>query len=338
MTAVASGSVRRDASGEVTHIVAIDVGGTHARFALAELQNGKVASVGQETVLKTGDFPGIRQAWLAYGHIIGRPLPSAAALAVAARVDEKVVRFTNNHWIIRPETLSDELTLDSHVLLNDFAAVAHSIAQLGDVHFTHVCGPDGPLPPTGTISVMGPGTGLGVAMLIHHADGYTVRATEGGHISFAPTDGLEEALLARLRARFGRVSIERVVSGPGLAEFYDLLRYAEGHAENPVTDAELWSLALSGHDRLALNALDRFLAALGAVSGDVALAQGADAVVIAGGLGYRMRSSLARSPFAKGFVDKGRFASTMTNIPVKLILHPQPGLLGAAAAYAKAHQ
>ena len=91
MTAVASGSVRRDASGEVTHIVAIDVGGTHARFALAELQNGKVASVGQETVLKTGDFPGIRQAWLAYGHIIGRPLPSAAALAVALGAAKLVI-------------------------------------------------------------------------------------------------------------------------------------------------------------------------------------------------------------------------------------------------------
>ena len=194
-----------------------------------------------------------------------------------------------------------------------------------------------PLPPTGRLTVLGPGTGLGVAHLWRGGGDYRVQSTEGGHIDFAPLDSIEDAILARLRQRYRRVSVERVVSGPGLVDIYEALAGIEGRAIQPTDDRTLWARAASGEDSLAAAAVDRFCLSLGSVAGDFALAQGASAVVIAGGLGLRIRDILLRSGFAERFCAKGRFESLMAALPVKLITHPQPGLFGAAAAFAKEH-
>ena len=145
-------------------------------------------------------------------------------------------------------------------------------------------------------------------------------------------------MLARLRQRFRRVSVERIVSGPGLAVIHEALAAIEGRAIQRINDKSLWTLALEGSDSLAAAALDRFCMSLGSVTGDIALAQGATAVVIAGGVGLRLADHLPRSGFAERFVAKGRFEAMMAAIPVKLLTHPQPGLLGAAAAFAEKHQ
>jgi glucokinase len=168
---------------------------------------------------------------------------------------------------------------------------------------------------------------------------YRVQATEGGHIDFAPLDSIEDAILARLRRRHNRVSVERVVAGPGIVDIYQALAALE-HRTAPERDAiEIWDLGTSGEDSLAAAAVDRFCLSLGSVAGDLALAQGGFAgVVIAGGLGYRIRDTLLTSGFAARFKAKGRFESLMANIPVKLIVHPQPGLFGAAAAFAAEHE
>ena len=167
---------------------------------------------------------------------------------------------------------------------------------------------------------------------------HCVQATEGGHIDFAPLDSIEDAILARLRRRHNRVSVERVVAGPGIVDIYQALAALEQRTE-PERDAiEIWSLGTSGEDSLAAAAVDRFCLSLGSVAGDLALAQGGFAgVVIAGGLGYRIRETLLTSGFGSRFKAKGRFESLMANIPVKLIVHPQPGLFGAAAAFAAEH-
>jgi glucokinase len=321
----------------MTEIVAADIGGTHARFAIATVADGRVQSLGPEIVLRTADHASLQTAWEAFALQLGRPLPKAAGIAVACPVDGEVLKFTNNPWIIRPALIPEKLGVDAHVLVNDFEAVAHAVAQSPEDQFRHLCGPETPLPANGVISIVGPGTGTGVAQLHRTGGGYHVIATEGGHVDFAPVDSIEDAVLAGLRKSHARVSAERIVSGPGLAAIYTALASLEGRATVAMDDKSLWTAALEGSDSLAAAALDRFCLALGGFAGNTALSQGAAGVVIAGGLGLRLAEHLPRSGFRQRFIAKGRFEALMAALPVKLITHPQPGLYGAAAAFARAN-
>jgi len=322
----------------VSRLVTVDIGGTHARFALAEIADGKVVSLSEPVTMKTAEHASFQTAWEAFGDMIDEPIPQAVTIAIAGPINAEVIKFTNNPWIIRPALIKEKLKVESYTLVNDFEAVGHAVAQAGPEHFVHLCGPDQPLEATGTISIIGPGTGLGVAHVLRTDDGYHVQATEGGHIDFAPLDSIEDAILARLRKRYRRVSAERVVSGPGLVDIYETLASIEGRAIQQLDDKQLWSLGTSGQDSLAAAAVDRFCLSLGSIAGDIALAQGGFAgVVIAGGLGLRIKDTLLRSGFAERFRAKGRFEGLMAGLPVKLITHPQPGLFGAAAAFARQH-
>ena len=321
----------------MTQIVSVDIGGTHARFALAEVEGGRVVELGEAVTLKTAEHASFQTAWEDFGRISRAPLPKAASIAIAGPVDGELIKLTNNPWIIRPALICEKLSVDRYTVVNDFGAVGHAVAQASDEHFLHLCGPDVPLPETGTISIMGPGTGLGVAHVWRNAGGYHVQATEGGHVDFAPLDSIEDAILARLRKRHRRVSVERVVAGPGISDIYEALAAMEGRAVQQHDDKTLWELGTSGTDSLAAAAVDRFCLSLGSVAGDIALAQGGSAVVIAGGLGLRIKDTLVRSGFAERFTAKGRFEGLMASLPVKLITHPQPGLFGAAAAFAQEH-
>ncbi|WP_353198353.1 glucokinase [Sandarakinorhabdus sp.] len=312
----------------MTELVAADIGGTHARFALARIDAGQVA-LEEPVVLRCADHASLAEAWATFGRMIARPLPRAAAIAVACPVAGDTLKLTNNPWVIRPAVLGIELGLDSYILINDFEAVAHAVGACGPDQFQHVCGPDVPLPGSGVISVIGPGTGLGVAMLLR--DGGKVLASEGSHGDFAPVDAIDDAILAHLRRQFGRVSTERVVSGPGLAAIYAAMA-AEAA---PPDDTALWQQALSGTAAPAVAALTRFCMALGSFAGNMALAHGAGGVVIAGGLGARLAGVLPQSAFAERFVAKGRFLPMLQGLPVKLIRHAQPGLLGAVTAFAR---
>ncbi len=320
-------------------IVTIDIGGTHARFALAEVAQGNVVNLSEPITMKTAEHASFQTAWEAFDAMLDQPIPRAVAIAIAGPVTGDVIKFTNNPWIIRPALIKERLNVEAFTLVNDFEAVGHAVARADAAHFTHLCGPDEPLTSDGTISIVGPGTGLGVAHIHRHAGSYHVQATEGGHVDFAPLDGIEDAILARLRQRFTRVSTERVVSGPGLIGIYETLAAIEGRAIQQYDDKTLWALGMAGEDSLASAAVDRFCLSLGSVAGDIALAQGGfGGVVIAGGLGLRIKDILLRSGFDQRFRAKGRFEKLMAAIPVKLITHPQPGLFGAAAAFAKEHQ
>ena len=319
-------------------LVSIDIGGTHARFCIATVATDGSISLGDVATLATRDHASFETAWEAFAAHVGRPLPRAAALAVAAPIGGDIIRFTNNPWSIQPALLRDRLGVDAITLINDFGAVGHAVAHAGAGDFIHLAGPDVPLPASGTLSIVGPGTGLGVAHVWRDGLGhYHVQSTEGGHLDFAPLDAIEDAVLARLRQRYRRVSLERVVSGPGLVDIYETLAALEGRAITSVDDKTLWQRGTSGEDSLAAAAVDRFCLSLGSVAGDIALAQGGAGVVIAGGLGLRIRDTLLASGFATRFCAKGRFETLMASLPVKLITHPQPGLLGAAAAFAKEH-
>ncbi|WP_284124498.1 glucokinase [Parerythrobacter aestuarii] len=322
----------------MTQLVSVDIGGTHARFAIATLADDGTITLGEPETLHTEDHASFQTAWEDFRERKGGSLPKAVSMAIAGPVGGDVIRFTNNPWIIRPALVQEKLGVDAFTIVNDFEAVAHAVARASEDQFIHLTGPETPLPATGRLSVLGPGTGLGVAHLYREPDGrYRVSATEGGHIDFAPLDSIEDAILARLRKRLTRVSVERVVSGPAIVDIYQTLAAMESKPVTDVDDITIWTKGMTGEDSLAAAAVDRFCLSLGSVAGDMALAHGAKGVAIAGGLGYRLRDTLVGSGFAERFRAKGRFAELMAGIPVKLIVHPQPGLFGAAAAYASEH-
>ena len=320
----------------VRRIVTADIGGTHARFAIATIGGAKGVELDEPVTLRTGEHASFRTAWEEFARQRGGDLPRELALAFAGPVGGEQLELTNNPWVIRPDRLASEYGIDRHLVLNDFGAIAHAVAAFDERDFAPLCGPDAPLPRDGVTSIIGPGTGLGVAALLRRGDDYDVIETEGGHIDFAPVDGIDDWILAILRTTFRRVSVERIVAGGGILNIYNALATMEEEAVIPRDDKALWKAALDGSETLAAAALDRYCLSLGSVAGDLALAQGASAVVIAGGLGLRLKDHLPRSGFASRFVAKGRFARRMETIPVRLVTHPQPGLFGAAAAFSRA--
>ena len=319
-------------------IAVADVGGTHARFALAQIDGGRVVGLDEPVTLKTAEHGSFQLAWQEFGRRKGIDLPDELAMAFAGPVGGELLKLTNNPWVIRPALIKERLGVERYSIVNDFGAVGYAVATLGEGDFRHVCGPDRSLPDEGVISIVGPGTGLGVAALLRKSDHYDVIETEGGHVDFAPLDSLEDRILAELRRSFRRVSVERIASGRGLWNLYEALGTLEGQQLKFRDDKQLWAAALDGSDSLANAALDRLCLTLGAVAGDMALAQGAAAVVIAGGVGLRIADYLPQSGFRDRFIAKGRFERRMDEMPVKLIIHPQPGLYGAAAAFAREHR
>jgi glucokinase len=179
---------------------------------------------------------------------------------------------------------------------------------------------------------MGPGTGLGVAVLQRRAEGAIVLETEGAHIHFAPLTETERLVSAAIAARYGRCSVERVVSGPGLGDIVRALNPAETR-----DDAALWAAAIGGEVGAPATALALFLDSYGAAAGDLSLAHGALGVALTGGLSNRLLPLIGNSGFHARFCDKGRYRPRLESLPVKLVTHSQPGLFGAAAAFAREH-
>ena len=286
--------------------------------------------LGEALTLKTADHAGLVEAWQAFAHHLGRPLPRAAALAFAYPVEKDLPKLTNMPWTIDPRTLPDALGIDRHLFLNDFCAVGHATATLGPSHFVHIAGPDCTSRKR-VISIVGPGTGLGVDLVIRSDGQYQVIASARGNMDFSPHDDLEDRLMAALRRRYSHVSAERLVSGPGLRAIYAVIAEAEAPYAD---DRDLWQAALEGSDPAAAAALEHFCLCLGAFAGNIALAHGANALVLAGGLVLRLREHLPGSGFAERLAAKGEYRSILEQLPVKLIAHPEPGLYGAAAAFA----
>lgn len=312
-------------------IVAADVGGTHARFACAQVVDGAVRALGPVTRLRAADHVSFAHAYRHFTATLDRSPPGLLSAAIAAPVAGDTIKLTNNPWTIRRASLASDLGVDRAFLINDLAAVAHAVPGLAAEHLTHLAGPDLPLSSDGTIAVIGLGTGLGAAILLPSTGGNRVLETEAGHIEFASTDTLEDTMLARLRARYGRVSVERMASGPGLANIYETFASIEGRPAQSLGDADLWARALDGSDDLARAALDRLLQIVGGFAGDLALAQGAQGLVVSGGNAVRAFGALGAGGFARRLAAKGRFGAALGALPVKLVTHPEPGVLGAAA-------
>ncbi|MBX3562306.1 MAG: glucokinase [Sphingomonas sp.] len=310
-------------------IVVGDIGGTHARFAIAVLGDGR-PDIGPMKRYRTREHDGLEAAWACFAEDCGEPLPKDAALAVAAPIEGEVLRFMNSDWRIPRFTIAETLSLNRLLLLNDFGAAAHAVSILGPDELEHVAGPP-TLPEDGVVSVLGPGTGLGVALFSRRKGRVSVIETEAAHIGFAPFDPEEEELSDALVELYGRASVERIVSGPGLIDIY---RHLAGSMEVEANNAgDLWSVAIDGRDAIAVHALDILVRCFGAAAGDISLAHGAMGVAITGSLANRIAHLLRAPAFAARFTAKGRYRERMQRVSVVLATYPEPGLLGAAVAF-----
>jgi len=312
-----------------------DIGGTNARFALARPDETGPGNLGfsGELTLHCADYETAEQAIADYLERSGSPEPDVMCLAAAGPVVDDCVRFINNHWVINGHELRQKYPSAKVQLLNDFEAIAYSIPMLGDNDLATVGLVPSELEGKSefTLAVIGPGTGLGAGGLLGRATGNYPIVGEGSHAGFAPETRMQFEVLKQLRQRFERVSDERLISGPGLENIYRALREIHGKPETRITTAEIFSRVLANEDVIAAESIQLFYEALGQVAGNLALTLGAfDGVYLAGGIVKRYPDLLKTSSFRSGFENKGRHRSLMEGVPTLLILHPQPGLLGAS--------
>ena len=300
-------------------LVAVDVGGTNVRFAVA----GDDGLADIRSML-CGDFPSLQAAMATYLDETGITA-SAASIAVAGPVQDAHVDVTNNHWRFDKADLLAAAGLDRLLVINDFTAQA--LAQTDPAAHGNLALLDGTGPATAPLLVIGPGTGLGVSALIPASDGYIPLQGEGGHVGFAPQDDAELQLLQMLRAEEGHVSAEHFVSGGGLETVYRLQTGGQ-HLDAPEIGAA--AVAGDGPERAAVMTM---LGILGTVIADATLTMGCwRGVVIAGGIVANLRDLVADSPFAARFRHDGLMGRLLAEVPVYLSVDPHAGLRGAAEA------
>lgn len=307
-----------------------DIGGTNARFALGDPKRPGFTDV---RTLQCADYASADDAIRSYLEDVGAKSPDVICLAAAGPIVDQRVRFTNNPWRIASAELAEHFGTDKVRLLNDFEAIAYSVPFLGEED----CLPFG-LPEPGpldadhyTVGIIGPGTGLGAVGLRRHGDLLIPIAGEASHGGFAPETQVQIDMLSALRERLDRVSTERFVSGPGIENIYWALCRIHGEQRPQLRAAEIFSKAQDRSDPRAAESVQVFFEILGQVAGDFALALGAQhGIFIAGGIVKRYPEMLEDSRFRAGFERKGRHRSIMERIPTQLILHAQPGLLGAS--------
>jgi glucokinase len=342
-------------------ILAGDIGGTKTRLGLfrAPPGDGRRPELVAEGTYPSADYPGL-------GPVVARFLEcrrvtaalngatvEAACFGVAGPVLAERVEATNLAWTVDSEAVSEATGIERVLLVNDLVATAHGIPALGDerlellnpealersIDIGRLGGQVG-----GNAALIAPGTGLGMA-LIPTVGGEPVPVpSEGGHMDYPARTDEEIELLRYLRRRFGRVSVERVASGIGLPLLYDFVRSRGGAREDPALarrmaegnpNAEITRAAIEGGDRLAGQAVDLFVAALGAAAGNLALVGTATAgVYLGGGIPPKILPKLRDGRFLDAYTDKGRFREYVEAIPVRVILDPDTAMLGAARAAA----
>ena len=314
--------------------VVADVGGTNARFAIAVRGSGGQVLLEHLRTLRTADHPSFETAYRAY--VDDLPFrPARGVFALAGPIVREEVRLTNSPWVLRHAALADRIGLDQARLLNDFEAVANGVAALAPEDFRTIGDAAFAIPTEGVVSIVGPGSGLGVA-LVHRTGGESrIVATEGGHVGFAPADEIDIQILRFLLERYPRVSAERLISGPGLVQIYVALAELEGRAIVPPHTVPLWEAAIAGTDQHAVAAAERWLMLLGTIAGDIVLAHGAAALVLAGGILPRFGAGLDTGLLLARFRAKGRFETLMHDVSMAMVTHPEPGLLGAATLLAR---
>jgi glucokinase len=317
-------------------VLAGDVGGTKTNLALYEKRGSGLIPV-RETSLQSRQYDSLEAAIERFLESGPRQSIDAACLGVAGPVVEGRCVATNLPWIIDEQVLSRAIPAAKVRLLNDLEAAGYGVLVLPDNELKTL---QAGVARRGNVAVIAAGTGLGEAMIVREGERRVVIATEGGHTDFAPRGDLEEDLLRYLRKEFGRVSVERILAGPGFFNLYRFLRDTGWAKESPeVADrvrsgdpaAVITSRAASDGDPLCVKVVEMFVSIYGAEAGNLALKTLAvGGVVVAGGIAPKIIDWMTTGQFMSAFKDKGRLSPLMDAIPVQVALNPKAPLLGAA--------
>lgn len=332
-------------------ILAADIGGTHATFALAESAAAGPKILAEQAYESRAfqNFAPILQQFLERSEVAPlRGRLAATCIAVAGPVKEGASILTNLGWQVEAAAVAEQFQLHNVSLLNDFHAAGLGVSALPESSFV-----DLQLAETGdehTAVIVGAGTGLGVGIIVRDGSRCRVVPSEAGHGDFAPTDELQDRLLVYLRRNYGRVSWERVISGPGLMRVFSFLQDSGfGVPSKQLVDAmkkpgvdpatAITEFGMGKLDPLAVRALDLFIAAYGAFAGNMALNSLARAgVYVAGGIAPRIVHRLRDGHFMRAFTGKGAFTPLLSGIPVKVVMDAKVGLRGALQVAAEAVQ
>lgn len=317
-------------------ILAGDIGGTNARLAYFQAQNGHLRLISERV------FPSREHHEL--GEIVSRFLkdsgarPEAACFGIAGPVRNGRVETSNLPWVVEQSLLAKQIQLPATLLINDLEASAWGIGALSSGDLVPINRVSEPA--VGNQAVIAPGTGLGQAGLFWDGTRHHVFACEGGHCDFAPQGDLQIELLRFLEARFGHVSYERILSGPGLVNVYEFLRDCRHEKGSPELEAalrvgdpaaEISRAAMAGTCSLAEKALDLWIAVYGAEASNLALkVMATGGLFLTGGISPKILSKLTGPKFMEAFLNKGRLRPLVESVPVKIVTNQNAGLLGAA--------
>ena len=321
-------------------LLAADVGGTKATLGLGDAASARKLLA--QRVYPSREHPDLETIvadFLQRPEVVAHdPRILAAGFAVAGPVADNSTTLTNLGWKVEASALERKFGLPAVRLINDFTAAGQGITQLTDAELETL--QRGEPAERGTRLIVGAGTGLGVGLLTWDGHQYVGHPSEAGHADFAAVDELQDGLLAYLRASFGRVSYERIVSGPGLMRIFSFLQESgAGMPSRELLDASkdrqdaaevIAEFAVAKRDPLAVRALDLFVAAYGAFAGNMALAiLPRGGLYIAGGIAPKIAAKLRDGSFIRSFVQKGRFGDLLATIPVRVVMNPHVGLFGA---------
>lgn len=301
----------------------MDIGGTNLRIATAV--SGELENIRE---WPCSELAGPSEALSRY--LTEYPLNDVSVcIAIACPVENDPIVMTNRDWSFSRAALQQKFGLRELDIINDFHAVCFSIPGLQESDFMQIGG--GSITPHNPIVVCGPGTGLGVATATEVDGKLAVLPGEGGHMDFAPNSPGEQEIWTLFHAKYGHVSYERILSGPGLRELYQTVCQLDGIEPEDLSPAEISTQGISGDSAICEKTLDVFCAILGSFCGSVALLAGAfGGVYVAGGIAPKLADFLTHSRFRKRFEDKGRYQGYNQKIPTFVTTYPYPGLLGAA--------
>jgi len=316
-------------------ILAGDIGGTNARLAYFQSQNGHLDLV-SERVFPSREHSELGEIVVQFMEESG-PRPEVACFGIAGPVQNGRVETSNLPWVIEQSSLAKQIRLPATFLINDLEAIAWGIGGLTAEDLVPLNRGSGPA--VGNQAVIAPGTGLGEAGLFWDGKRHHVFACEGGHADLAPQGELQIELLRFLHARFGHVSYERVVSGPGLVNAYEFLRDSGCGKESPEFAAKLTQgdapavisrAALDASCPLAVKALDLWISIYGAEASNLALKVMATGGLFLAGISPKVLARLKSPLFMQAFLNKGRLRPLVESIPVQVVTNEKAGLLGAA--------
>jgi glucokinase len=320
-------------------ILAGDIGGTKTVLALFEEGETAGKPVRDET-FSSKSAPSLEELAGRFLGAAGKPTVRAACFGVAGAVVDGRAKATNLPWVVDETKLSSTLGIPRVLLINDLEAAGYGVLAVppSSLHTLQTGTP--PRAPT-TMALIAAGTGLGEAILPWDGQRHRVLASEGGHVSLAPRTEVEDALLLSLRAEFGHVSFERVLSGPGFFNIYRFLRQYRKTPEPAWLTAEIKAgdasvaiakAALEGRDPVSVEAMTLFVSFYGAEAGNLALkALAVGGLYVGGGIAPKILPAIKSGPFLEAFADKGRMGILLRSIPIHVVLDPLAPLIGAAA-------